>query len=125
MTGVPLVSVADSAGPAGPVVAEEPEGIRLEMPPEPTALRLTLRDALLGGADWVALFGEDLGLGDTLWASWGSALEAAGLSRTAFVAVVAGYRRELWFWLLGDRIWAQVATGLAGRMARRLPESAS
>jgi len=114
------VSVVESAGTAG---TDAPEGIQLEIPPEPAALRVTLRDAVLGGADWSAQFGDELGLGDTLWASWGSALGSAGMERPEFAAVIAGYRRELWFWLLGDRIWSQVATGLAGRLVRRLPSA--
>ena len=35
--------------------------------------------------------------------------------------IVAGYDRELWLWLLGERTWAQCADGLAGRVRRRLP----
>lgn len=31
----------------------------------------------------------------------------------------AGYRRELWLWLAGERSWQQCASGLAGRIARR------
>lgn len=57
-----------------------------------------------------------------LWDQWCRALEPAGLSRERFDAVCAGYRRELWLWLAGDRPWEQAARGLAGRLARRLPE---
>ena len=95
----------------------------LELPDEPVALRETMRHAVLGGADWEESFGAELGVGDALWRAWGAQLEAGGMDRAAFAAVVNGYRRELWFWLLGDRIWSQVATGLAGRLLRRLPAS--
>ena len=102
---------------------DAPSGLHLELPPEPAARRAELRDALLGGASWTEQFGEDLGIGDELWSAWGQTLEAAGMERATFDAVVAGYRREVWFWLLGDRVWEQVASGLGGRLARRLPTS--
>jgi hypothetical protein len=100
---------------------DTPPGVSLSVPAEPVELRATVRDAVLGGADWAATFGDDLGVGDYLWEQWGPVLGAAGLERASFTAVVSSYRRELWFWLLGDRIWAQTASGLAGRLLRRLP----
>jgi hypothetical protein len=60
-------------------------------------------------------------LADPLWQRWGPALEAAGMSRDRFDQVVAGYRRELWLWVMGERTWAQSAGGLLGRVRRRLP----
>lgn len=102
-------------------VVEPAPGPSLALPDEPAELRVQLRDTVLGGADWTESFGEDLGVGDFLWEQWGPVLEPAGMDRAAFASVVAGYRRELWYWLLGDRIWPQVATGLAGRLLRRLP----
>lgn len=102
------------AGPAAPAATTLP------VPAEPGAERLQLRDSLLGGAEWEEL-GDELGLGDVLWASWGGALQEAGMERDGFAAVLSGYRREIWFWLIGDRRWEQVATGLAGRLLRRLP----
>lgn len=96
--------------------------LALATPPEPLEIQSELRRTLLGGADWVATFGAGLGVGDTLWASWGATLEPAGLDRAGFEAVVQGCRRELWFWILGDRRWDQVMSGLAGRVRRRLPE---
>lgn len=99
--------------------------VQLTIPPEPAELRVQLRDAVLDGADWSGRFGNELGLGDVLWGAWGSQLEAAGLDRSVFASVIGGYRRELWFWLLGDRLWSQVATGLAGRLQRRVPASSS
>ena len=35
-------------------------------------------------------------------------------------AVCKGYERELWLWLVGERTWAQCASGLEGRFSRRL-----
>ena len=88
---------------------------------EPVQLRQSLRAALLDGADWEQRFGPELGLGDALWAQWGPALEQAGMARAQLAEIVAGYRREFWFWLLGDRTWPQVSEGFTGRVLRRLP----
>jgi hypothetical protein len=43
------------------------------------------------------------------------------MDREAFVDVIISYRRELWLWLMGERQWDQCVSGLAGRVARRLP----
>ena len=112
-----VVASSEPTSPLGELV--------LEIPPEPVELRGLLRDAVLGGADWHAEFGPELGVGDVLWAAWGDQLAGSGMARATFTDVIAGYRRELWFWLLGDRIWDQVATGLAGRLVRRLPTGSS
>jgi hypothetical protein len=94
----------------------------LPLPEEPVALRDRVRAlverepergaALIDGAAWIA---------DPLWECWGPLLEAAGMSRARFLRVVAGYRRELWLWVMGERVWAHSAGGLLGRVRRRLP----
>jgi hypothetical protein len=94
----------------------------LPLPEEPVALRASVRAlvegepergaALIDGAAWIA---------DPLWERWGPPLEAAGMSRARFLQVVAGYRRELWLWVMGERTWAHSAGGLLGRVRRRLP----
>lgn len=94
--------------------------VSLPVPPEPVARRRELRAELLEGVAWEARFGPELGVGELLWEPWGATLGAAGLTRETFTAVVRGYRREIWFWILGDRVWGQVAEGLAGRLQRRL-----
>ena len=104
---------------SGSAGAQAPE-VELALPPEPRALRVEMRGALLGGADWEERYGPGLGVGGALWEAWGTELERHGMDREAFCAVVSGYRRELWFWLLGDRKWEQAAGGLAGRVVRRL-----
>jgi len=68
--------------------------------------------AVVDAGAWIA---------DPLWALWGPVLEAAGMDRDRFGEVVAGYRRELWLWVMGERTWAQAAGGLLGRVQRRLP----
>ncbi len=45
---------------------------------------------------------------------------AAGLGETIDVErVCAGYQRELWLWLVGERTWDQCLSGLLGRLQRR------
>jgi hypothetical protein len=94
----------------------------LPLPVEPVELRARVRArveqepgrgaALIDGGAWIA---------DPLWERWGPLLEPAGMSRARFLQVVAGYRRELWLWVMGERTWAQSAGGLLGRVLRRLP----
>jgi hypothetical protein len=100
-------------------VSEAPD---LSLPEEPVTLRRHTRalieeDPGRGGAvvdagSWIA---------DPLWERWGPALEASGMDRDHFDGIVAGYRRELWLWVMGERTWAQSAGGLLGRVQRRLP----
>ncbi|MHB8328231.1 MAG: hypothetical protein ACYDD6_01145 [Acidimicrobiales bacterium] len=102
-------------------VMEPTAGIRLPQPEEPIDLGASLRHAVLGGADWRQGFSDDICIGIVLWDHWRAALEPAGMDRETFIDIVVGYRRELWFWLSGDRQWEQYVAGLAGRVARRLP----
>jgi hypothetical protein len=37
--------------------------------------------------------------------------------------ICIGYRRELWLWLCGERTWDQCASGLLGRLSRRVTGS--
>ena len=46
-------------------------------------------------------------------------LESAGVDRARFIAIVTGYRREIWLWLMGERTWDQCCSGLIGRIDRR------
>jgi len=96
-------------------------GARLALPEEPVELKVGLREALLEGQDWREGLSDDICIGVWLWGQWQSTLEPAGFGRDEFVDAVTEYRRELWLWLIGDRIWAQFVSGLAGRVARRMP----
>lgn len=98
------------------------DALNLPLPPEPLALRTLARTlleqapaegaALIAGGDWLA---------EPLWASWGAALERRGLDRAAFTQIVIGYGNEARLWVLGERPWEHCASGLAGRVGRRLP----
>jgi hypothetical protein len=94
----------------------------LSLPDEPAELRRRTR-ALVeqdpeGGT---AVVDAGAFLADPLWERWGAALESAGMDRDRFAAIVTGYRRELWLWVMGERTWAQSGGGLLGRVQRRLP----
>jgi len=97
-------------------------GPSLSLPEEPVELRRRTR-ALIeqDPVEGTAVVDAGAWIADPLWGSWGPALAAAGMDRERFGAVVAGYRRELWLWVMGERTWAQSAGGLLGRLQRRLP----
>jgi hypothetical protein len=77
--------------------------------------------------DWWSAICDGRTLDDVLpeaeewfWSRW-RIVEGAGIDRAAFGTVVAGYRRELWLWLAGERTWEQCCSGLVGRISRRYP----
>lgn len=95
---------------------------RLDLPPEPTALRESMRAKVVSGGD--ARSGPDgSGLLAILWEGWMTSLEPAGVDRESFVEILEAYGREIWLWIAGERTWAQCLEGLAGRISRRLPAS--
>jgi hypothetical protein len=94
----------------------------LPLPEEPVELRRRTRALVEQDPDQgAAVVDAGAFLADPLWERWGPALEPAGMDRDRFGAIVAGYRRELWLWVMGERTWAQSADGLLGRVRRRLP----
>ena len=76
--------------------------------------------AVLDGTDVGEVLGGAEGVAAWLWGRW-RILEAAGMDRAAFGALLDGYRREVWLWLAGERTWAQCCAGLVGRVDRRIP----
>ena len=90
----------------------------LHVPDEPTARAAAWLDAVLEGDDLTDVLRSDGGLVPWLWSRW-SALSKVGLTRPEFEDVVLGYRREIWLWLAGERIWTQCCSGLVGRITRR------
>jgi hypothetical protein len=96
--------------------------VELAVPPEPVRLRARTRAlAEQAPAEALARVADGRWLAWPLWRLWGPELRRAGLARAAFGRIVAGYDRELWLWVMGERTWAQCAGGLAGRVRRRLP----
>jgi hypothetical protein len=94
----------------------------LSLPEEPVELRRRTRALVEEDPDrGAAVVDAGAFLADPLWERWGPALERAGMDRDRFAGIVAGYRRELWLWVMGERTWAQSAGGLLGRVRRRLP----
>lgn len=91
----------------------------LHVPDEPTKWAERWLDSVHDGLPLDdVLTGAD-GFTAWLWSRWRS-LGAAGFSEADLAQVVAGYGREVWLWLAGDRTWAQCCSGLIGRIDRRL-----
>lgn len=91
--------------------------LRLHVPSEPDRDRW--RRLVLENATVDEVIEKDDGIAEWLWQRW-RILDSHGMDRSAFVALVSGYRREIWLWLMGERTWAQCCSGLAGRAERRL-----
>jgi hypothetical protein len=90
----------------------------LHVPDEPTVRAEAWLAAVLDGDDLVTVLRAEDGLAAWLWSRW-SALGPAGVTRDEFGQIVEGYRREIWLWLAGERIWTQCCSGLVGRIGRR------
>lgn len=95
----------------------------LHLPEEPLDRGAHWRDLVFRGAQWDELVVSEEGPAGWLWQRW-RALQGAGLAERAFFAIVSGYRRELWLWLVGERTWRQACSGLIGRLERRLAPDA-
>ena len=96
----------------------------LTLPEEPRALKSMVRTLLDQAPETglpLVVAGE--WLADPLWESWGDALEERGMNRDRFGQIVAGYGNELRLWVVGERLWEQCISGLAGRVERRLSPS--
>ncbi|HUO49826.1 MAG TPA: hypothetical protein VMU09_13430 [Acidimicrobiales bacterium] len=113
----PSQPVSSAPGAEG----DGPEGLALAVPEEPEALRRQVLATVLDGAALGERLRGDGGIGPWLWARWQDRLEPAGIGSEAFLDVVEGYQREIWFWLLEDRGWSPMVAGLSGRLARRVP----
>lgn len=70
---------------------------------------------------WEELAGDGHWLANHLWPHWAAWLEPLGVTVEDLAGVVAGYSRELWLWLMGERTWAHTVDSLAGRTLRRAP----
>jgi len=90
---------------------------RLHVPNEPDGS--IWRARVMQSATLDEVIEKEDGIAPWLWERW-RVLERAGLDRVRFVAIVTGYRREIWLWLMGERTWTQCCSGLIGRIERRL-----
>jgi coenzyme F420 hydrogenase subunit beta len=112
----PVTGLALRAQPADRAVKD------LEVPPEPIDELERVRALVLESPEaWGRLGASGVWITDALWPWWGEALVQAKMTKSAMDQVVAGYRGELWLWLMGERTWESVASGLAGRLERRAP----
>jgi len=91
----------------------------LHIPDEPTVRADAWLTAVSDGTDLVAVLGAEDGLIPWLWSRW-TGLRTVGMSEEEFAQIVVGYRREIWLWLAGERIWSQCCSGLLGRVSRRI-----
>ncbi len=92
----------------------------LHVPDEPGGRKQHWLDAVLGGAEMEEVVSGPDGVARWLWGRWRS-LAVAGVTEEDLAAIVAGYRREIWLWLAGERTWTQCCSGLLGRIGRRVP----
>jgi hypothetical protein len=93
----------------------------LHLPDEPTAKAGVWLAAIVDGNDLIAVLCAEDGLVPWLWARWNT-LDQVGMGYDAFLHIVVAYRREIWLWLCGERIWTQCCSGLLGRIGRRIAQ---
>jgi hypothetical protein len=91
----------------------------LHMPDEPTVRADGWLASVVDAADLVTVLRADDGLVPWLWSRW-STLAQVGVTKEEFADMVVDYRREIWLWLAGERIWTQCCSGLIGRINRRI-----
>ncbi len=96
--------------------------LSLHIPDEPVGRAQAWLSAVLDGNDLSDVLTREDGLVPWLWSRW-STLGQAGMAREEFALIVVEYRRELWLWLAGERIWTQSCSGLVGRVNRRIAQA--
>jgi len=96
--------------------------LSLHIPDEPIDRAPAWLSAVLEGNELSDVLTREDGLVPWLWSRW-SALAQAGMVREDFALIVLEYRRELWLWLAGERIWMQSCSGLVGRVNRRIAQA--
>ncbi len=118
--GGPLRARDDSGATDSEQRGDDGPAKDLAIPPEPVAERQRVGSLVLEHPEaWKALAGSGEWIADVLWPWWGAALEQVGLDMSSLAEVAAGYRIELWLWLMGQHTWEDTAAGLAGRLQRR------
>jgi hypothetical protein len=93
----------------------------LHVPDEPTVRADAWLTKVVNGDDLATVLRADDGLIAWLWSRW-STLGQAGVTREEFGEIVIAYRREVWLWPAGERIWTQCCSGLIGRVSRRIAQ---
>jgi hypothetical protein len=102
-------------------LSEEQAMIDLPLPDEPSALKALVRELVQQAPETgVPLVVAGTWLADPLWELWGTELTRHGMARERFGQIVAGFGNELRLWVVGERLWTQYITSLAGRVTRRL-----
>jgi hypothetical protein len=91
----------------------------LHVPDEPTVRAEAWLAAVLHGDELADVLRAEDGFIRWLWSRW-STLGRAGVTYDDFERIVLAYRREIWLWLAGERIWTQCCAGLLGRVGRRM-----
>jgi hypothetical protein len=91
----------------------------LHVPDEPTVRADAWLAKIADGHDLATVLRADDGFVPWLWSRW-STLGQAGVTQEEFSELVIAYRREIWLWLAGERIWTQCCSGLIGRVGRRI-----
>jgi hypothetical protein len=96
----------------------------LSIPEEPVELKAGTR-ALLEESpeEGTRIVNDARFVADLLWDEWADTLEAGDMDYDRFLEISRGYANELRLWVFGERIWEHCASGLAGRLLRRLPNS--
>jgi hypothetical protein len=95
---------------------------RLPLPDEPAELKAKIRAHLEDSPEEGSrLIADAAFVSDLLWEEWGADLEADGMGYDRFMQISRSYAGELRLWVVGERPWDHCATGLAGRLLRRLP----
>ena len=125
MTGpaptAPTAPTADGPAATGGGQRPVPEGMpHLHVPDEPAGRKQEWLREVHGGAELEQVVCGPDGIVPWLWARWRS-LGVTGFTEEDLAGITAGYRREIWLWLAGERTWAHCCSGLLGRIGRRVP----
>ena len=113
-TGGPSGRQAFPPPPVNPTPPAEPEHLKLlwraaaEADPEGTRRRLADPSAA-GDIETIA---------DWLWSSWATEWKTAGVDRATLDSAAVGLALETWLWLVGERVWDELAGLYYGRAVR-------
>lgn len=96
--------------------------LELELLQEPSELKARTRGLVeQSPRDGLRVVADGRFLADALWPVWGKSLTDAGMSYDGFLEAVRSNRGEIRLWVMGERPWEHCASGVAGRVSRRVP----